>query len=94
MKKRKTLGIAVLTILGSLTLTTPSQAHIGKHSYKLSNISKSDITNFCNTSNGHACEYSGWKNNLCNWKHPGIGAYANSKGTECWDDWWSWNPNH
>lgn len=81
-----TLTILTATVtLGVTTTVTPASARFVE--YKLSNITMFDVqkfNNYCRT------PFRCWdksSNSLCNWKHPGIGAYA--KNGACFDSYWS-----
>src|SRR5512136_2701464 len=99
MQKKTLAKLTVLTTaltLGMATIPEPASAWPGWREYKLSNLTSSDWTNYCKAKGiSWSCypTFIHTHTKVCDWKHPGIDAYArNSRmwSAECWDSYWSW----
>ncbi len=89
-------GLTTAFVLAMASIPQPASAGPGWKEYKLSNLSQSDWTSYCKAK---GISLTCWpslihtSSKVCDWKHPGIGAFArNVRGYngECWDSYWSW----
>ena len=89
-------GLTAAFVLAMGSIPQPASAWPGWKEYKLSNLSRSDWTSYCNAKKIFlTCLPTGihTATKVCDFKHPGIGAFARNArdyNGECWDSYWSW----